>query len=74
VILAILSNTTTMALPTTQKKWVITGQGRGLDEYNFTDGPVPTVGEHGVLVKLHAASLNYRDHLIPKPKVSLKVD
>ncbi|PNP42349.1 hypothetical protein TGAMA5MH_06031 [Trichoderma gamsii] len=31
-----------MALPTTQKKWVIMGQGRDLDEYNFTDGPVPT--------------------------------
>lgn len=62
-----------MALPTTQKKWVIMGQGRGLDEYNFTDGPVPTVGEHGVLVKLHAASLNYRDHLIPKPKASIKL-
>ncbi|KAL7920313.1 hypothetical protein ACQKWADRAFT_328771 [Trichoderma austrokoningii] len=38
-----------MALPTMQKKWVIVGQGRGLDEYNFTKGPVPTVGEHAVL-------------------------
>lgn len=55
-----------MALPSTQKKWVITGQEKGYDELNFTDGPIPTVGDHGVLVKLHAASLNYRDHMIPK--------
>lgn len=63
-----------MAVPTVQKKWVIMGQGRGLDEYNLTNGSVPTVGEHGVLVKLHAASLNYRDHLIPKPKASFEIN
>jgi hypothetical protein len=58
-----------MAHPSVQKKWVVMGQGKGLDEYNFTDGPVPSVGEYGVLVKLHAAALNYRDFLIPKPVV-----
>ncbi|KAM0253114.1 hypothetical protein ACHAQJ_007390 [Trichoderma viride] len=56
-----------MSLPSVQKKWVIMGQGKDLDEYNFTEGPVPSVGEYGVLVKLHAAALNYRDFLIPKP-------
>ncbi|KAJ4861333.1 zinc-binding dehydrogenase domain-containing protein [Trichoderma breve] len=55
-----------MALPSTQKKWVIMGQEKGYDELNFTDGPIPSVGDYGVLVKLHAASLNYRDHMIPK--------
>ncbi|KAH8645401.1 hypothetical protein BX600DRAFT_391358 [Xylariales sp. PMI_506] len=38
-----------MALPSTQKKWVILGQGRGLDGFQFTEGPVPDVDEHGVL-------------------------
>ncbi|KAL7940294.1 NAD(P)-binding protein [Trichoderma barbatum] len=55
-----------MALPLTQNKWVIMGQKKGYDELNFAEGPVPTVGDYGVLVKLHAAALNYRDHLIPK--------
>lgn len=61
-----------MSLPSTQKKWVIMGQERGFDEYNFTEGPVPTVGDYGVLVKLHAAALNYRDHMIPKVSLWLR--
>ncbi|KAL7929504.1 NAD(P)-binding protein [Trichoderma chlorosporum] len=38
-----------MALPSTQKKWVIMGQEKGYDDLDFTDGPIPTVGDHGVL-------------------------
>ncbi|KAK1758898.1 NAD(P)-binding protein [Echria macrotheca] len=54
-----------MALPTTQKKWIINGTQKGLDELQYTEGPVPKVDDYSVLVKLHAASINYRDILIP---------
>jgi NADPH:quinone reductase-like Zn-dependent oxidoreductase len=55
-----------MALPTTQKQWLIAGNKRGLDELQFREGPVPKVTPNGVLVKLHAAALNYRDIIIPR--------
>jgi NADPH:quinone reductase-like Zn-dependent oxidoreductase len=55
-----------MALPTTQKKWIINGSQRGLDEYEFTQGPVPRIDDHGVLVKMHAASINFRELMIPR--------
>jgi NADPH:quinone reductase-like Zn-dependent oxidoreductase len=54
-----------MALPSTQKQWILCGTEKGLDEWQFRDGPVPEVGNHGVLVKMHAAGLNYREVLIP---------
>jgi NADPH:quinone reductase-like Zn-dependent oxidoreductase len=54
-----------MIIPTTQKKWVIRGQEKGLDELHFTEGPIPKIDDYGVLVKLHAAAINYRDILIP---------
>jgi NADPH:quinone reductase-like Zn-dependent oxidoreductase len=55
-----------MALPTTQKKWIINGSQRGLDEYELIQGPVPNVDEQGVLVKMHAASINFRELMIPR--------
>ncbi|KAI0517807.1 hypothetical protein F5B22DRAFT_101093 [Xylaria bambusicola] len=55
-----------MAQPTTQKQWTVTGAGKGLDTLQFGDAEVPTVGDNDVLVKLHAASLNYRDLIIPR--------
>jgi hypothetical protein len=57
---------TNMNIPSKQKKCVIVGQGKELDELHFIEGPIPEVDEHGVLVKLHAAALNYRDLLIPR--------
>jgi hypothetical protein len=52
--------------PSTTKQWVIQGSAKGFDELKLTEGPVPQVGEHDVLVKMHAASLNFRDLIIPK--------
>lgn len=60
-----------MALPTVQKKWIIQGGQKGLDEIHFVEGPVPKVDDYGVLVKLHAAGLNPRDFGIATPGVSL---
>ncbi|KAK4038483.1 alcohol dehydrogenase [Parachaetomium inaequale] len=57
-----------MSLPTTQKQWLISGTGKGFDSLLFQDAPVPKIGDNDVLVKLHGASLNYRDLLIPQGK------
>jgi NADPH:quinone reductase-like Zn-dependent oxidoreductase len=54
-----------MALPSTQKQWILCGTEKGLDEWQLRDGAVPLVGSHGVLVRMHAAGLNYREVLIP---------
>ncbi|PTB62109.1 NAD(P)-binding protein [Trichoderma citrinoviride] len=35
--------------PRLQNKWVIEGQEKGLDEYKFIQGPIPAVGDYGVL-------------------------
>ncbi|MCS7021182.1 MAG: NAD(P)-dependent alcohol dehydrogenase [Gemmataceae bacterium] len=45
------------------KAWVLQG-GFGLSHLHWTDVPIPTPGPHQILVRLHAASLNYRDILI----------
>ncbi|KAJ3561597.1 hypothetical protein NPX13_g8884 [Xylaria arbuscula] len=55
-----------MSIPSSQKQWVVTGPGKGLDTLQYGDGEVPKVGENDVLVKFHAASLNYRDLIIPR--------
>lgn len=55
-----------MAAPTSTKQWVIAGTENGFDGLKYEDAPVPKVGENEVLVKLRAASLNYRDLIIPK--------
>ncbi|KAK3936735.1 hypothetical protein QBC46DRAFT_394346 [Diplogelasinospora grovesii] len=53
--------------PSTQKQWVVTGKDKDFDGLVFqTDAPVSQVGEYEVMVKLHGASLNYRDLIIPK--------
>lgn len=58
-------NSAAMA-PPSQKQWLIQGTGDGFDGLVYQDAPVPQVGENEVLVKMHAASLNYRDLIIPK--------
>lgn len=52
------------SVPSIQKKWIINGTTKGLDELQFVQGPVPQVDEYGVLVRLHAAALNFRDLMI----------
>ncbi|KAI5859809.1 NAD(P)-binding protein [Durotheca rogersii] len=47
--------------PSNTKQWYLPGKGTGFDSLAFIDAPVPKVGENEVLVKLHAASLNFRD-------------
>lgn len=51
---------------TTMKQWVVETKDKDFDGLVFKDAPVPKVGENEVLVKLNAASLNYRDLVIPK--------
>lgn len=52
--------------PTTMKQWVMQDIENGFDGLVYLDAPVPKLGENQVLVKLHAASLNYRDLIILK--------
>ena len=57
--------------PATQKQWSVQNTEQDFDSLKFEDAQVPTVGENEVLVKLHAASLNYRDLIIPKGNLLL---
>jgi NADPH:quinone reductase-like Zn-dependent oxidoreductase len=43
---------------------MIMGQKKGFDEFQLVDGPIPKPAQNEVLVKLHAAALNYREVLI----------
>ncbi|KAI1378096.1 NAD(P)-binding protein [Hypoxylon crocopeplum] len=52
--------------PSNMKQWSVTGTDKGFDGLELIDSSVPKVGENEVLVKMHAASLNYRDLIIPK--------
>ena len=57
-----------MSIPKTGKAWTIQGSD-GFDSLKFNkEAAVPEVSDYEVLVKLHAASLNYRDLIIPKGK------
>lgn len=56
--------------PATMKQWVVESKQKDFDGLVYQDAPVPTVGENEVLVKLQAASLNYRDLIIPKVRFS----
>lgn len=52
--------------PQTAKQWTIQGSN-GFDSLIFNENaPVPKLGDKDVLVRFHAASLNYRDLVIPK--------
>ncbi|KND86982.1 Zinc-type alcohol dehydrogenase-like protein [Tolypocladium ophioglossoides CBS 100239] len=60
-------------IPKTSKQWTVTAQD-GEDGFNalqFSEEPVPVLGDGQVLVKFHAASLNYRDLIIPLGKYRL---
>jgi NADPH:quinone reductase-like Zn-dependent oxidoreductase len=50
----------------TTKAWTRTGT-TGFDTLKFNEQtPLPELGDHDVLVKIHAASLNYRDLSLAK--------
>lgn len=55
--------------PKTMKQWVVESKEKDFDGLVYQDAPVPNVGENEVLVKLQAASLNYRDLIIPKVRL-----
>lgn len=52
--------------PQNMKQWLVTSKDKGFDGLSFSEAPMPKVGENEVLVKFHAASLNFRDLVIPK--------
>ncbi|KAL5113969.1 hypothetical protein ACEQ8H_008151 [Pleosporales sp. CAS-2024a] len=54
--------------PSTTKQWTVSGKD-GFDSLRFDqNAKVPEIGDKDVLVKVHAASLNYRDLIIPMGK------
>ncbi|KAL1597771.1 hypothetical protein SLS60_008258 [Paraconiothyrium brasiliense] len=54
--------------PSTTKQWTVVGKD-GFDSLKWDEkAPIPALGDKDVLVKLHAASLNFRDLAIPKGK------
>jgi NADPH:quinone reductase-like Zn-dependent oxidoreductase len=55
-----------MSIPAIQKQWLISSTGKNFDSLVYQDAPLPKVGDNDVLVRLHGASLNYRDLLIPQ--------
>ena len=64
-------------IPATQQQYRLIKQGEGPFKLTMVDAPVQQPGEHEVLVKVHAVSLNRRDVMIAKgfypvgPKTSL---
>lgn len=56
--------------PATMKQWVVQDMEHDLDGLVYKEAAVPKVGENEILVKLEAASLNYRDLIIPKVRRS----
>jgi len=47
------------------QQWILQGQN-GFNDLQITESPVPEASDNDVLVKFHAASLNYRDLMIVK--------
>lgn len=63
-----------MSFPNTQKQWIVEGQDKDFDGLVYQDGSVPTPGDNEVLVRLHGASLNYRDLTIPRGTYPFPLD
>ena len=52
--------------PTTTKQYTLHGTS-GFDDIKLEEAaPIPSLGDHDILVKIHGVSLNYRDLIIPK--------
>ncbi|PYI09545.1 alcohol dehydrogenase [Aspergillus sclerotiicarbonarius CBS 121057] len=57
----------------TSPAWILKGQ-EGLESLEFLQNqPVPSLGDHDVLVRIHAASLNHRDLAITKGAHALTI-
>lgn len=54
------------SIPKTHKAWTVEGKD-GFESLKLNkEAPVPQPSDYEVLVKFHAASLNYRDLIIPR--------
>jgi hypothetical protein len=59
-------NANIMSIPSSAKAWVITNTKDGVNALKQETRPVQQPGSKEVLVKMKAASLNYRDLIIPQ--------
>lgn len=59
-----------MSIPKTTKAWTVGSfDSKDFESLKFNpETPLPDISDYEVLVKFHAASLNYRDLIIPKGK------
>jgi NADPH:quinone reductase-like Zn-dependent oxidoreductase len=57
-----------ISIPKTTKAWAVASfDSQGFESLKFNkETPLPEISDYEVLVKFHAASLNYRDLIIPK--------
>lgn len=57
-----------MSIPKTTKAWTVGSfDSKDFESLKFNpETPLPDISDYEVLVKFHAASLNYRDLIIPK--------
>lgn len=53
-----------MSLPKQTKAWISTSTSGRLDAFEQTTLDLPELGPNDVLVKIHAATLNYRDIML----------
>jgi hypothetical protein len=55
-----------MSTPKTTRQWIVKDTKSGFDGLQLQDDvQIPSLGDHDVLVKIQAVSLNYRDLVIP---------
>ncbi|KAJ5132076.1 zinc-binding alcohol dehydrogenase-like protein [Penicillium atrosanguineum] len=57
-------------MPSNTRAWILKEQN-GIDSLEIIDQALPEIGDFDVLVKLHAASLNYRDIVLATGSVPL---
>lgn len=53
----------------TMRQWILQGN-TNFDDLKAVECPIPEVSGNDVLVKVHAASLNYRDLMIAKVRIT----
>ncbi|KAI1766630.1 zinc-binding dehydrogenase [Hypoxylon sp. FL1150] len=53
------------SIPKSAHQWNVAGED-GIDTLKYSEQPVPDLGDNEVLVKLHGASINYRDIVIAR--------
>lgn len=64
-----------MSIPTTQKQWITSSTDKDFDGLVYqTSAPVPKPSSSQVLVRIHGASLNYRDLIIPRGTYPFPLD